>query len=167
MTALSTNRLLLRPLTLDDAEAAFEWTSDDRVTKYMSYSSHNDINVTLEWLKNIKTSDTAFEFGIVRRSDNMLIGSCGIALHDDGFWAFGYNLRFDCWGMGYATEAVQAMMNNVRQNFKDARFMAECVVENTASARVIEKCGLVFKEYSEFRSFDGKKLFKTKIFESR
>lgn len=32
---IETERLILRPLTIDDAEAAFEWTGDERVAKYM------------------------------------------------------------------------------------------------------------------------------------
>ena len=40
---LETERLVLRPLTVDDAEAVFEWTSDPRVAKYMSYPRHTDI----------------------------------------------------------------------------------------------------------------------------
>lgn len=167
MTALSTNRLLLRPLTLDDAEAAFEWTGDERVAKYMIYSTHESIETTKEWLRSISTSDTAFEFGFVRRSDDKLIGSGGIRLKEDGFWEFGYNLRYDCWGMGYATEASKAMIELVRSRYGDVKLRAECAAENTASAHVIEKCGLHFVGCGEYQSYDGLKTFKAKIYESR
>lgn len=164
MITLTTERLILRPLTLDDAEAAFEWTSDERVTKYMIYSTHRSIETTKEWLRTVKSTDTAFEFGFVRRSDNKLIGSGGIRLHDDGYWEFGYNFRYDCWGMGYATEASKAMIDHVRKQFGDVQLKAECAAENAASAHVIEKCGLVFKEYGEYKSYDGLKTFKSKKF---
>ena len=39
---IKTDRLILRPLTLDDAEACYSWNSDERVTKYMSYNLHYD-----------------------------------------------------------------------------------------------------------------------------
>ncbi len=45
---IETNRLILRPLTLDDAEACYSWNSDDRVTKYMSYSTYTDISQTFK-----------------------------------------------------------------------------------------------------------------------
>ena len=162
---ITTDRLILRPLTLDDAEAAFEWTGDTRVARYMIYSTHESIETTKEWLRSIQTSDTAFEFGFVRISDNKLIGSGGIRLKEDGFWEFGYNLRYDCWGMGYATEASKAMIDHVRSRYGNVRLMAECAAENTASAHVIEKCGLHFVGYGEYQSYDGKKTFKAKIFE--
>ena len=167
MATITTDRLMLRPLTIDDAEAAFEWTGDERVARYMIYSTHESVETTKEWLRSINTSDTAYEFGFVRRSDNKLIGAGGIRLKEDGFWEFGYNLRYDCWGMGYTTEAVKAMMDFVRRSFGEVRFKAMCADENTASAHVIEKCGLVFKGYGEYSSYDGKKTFKVRIYVSK
>ncbi len=123
---IKTDRLILRPLTLDDAEAAFEWTGDERVAKYMIYSTHESVETTKEWLRTVRFTDTAFEFGFVRKSDNKLIGSGGIRLKDDGFWEFGYNFRYDCWGIGYATEASKAMSELVRSKFGDLKFKAEC-----------------------------------------
>ncbi|MBP5581541.1 MAG: GNAT family N-acetyltransferase [Ruminococcus sp.] len=165
MTTITTERLILRPLTLDDADAAFEWTGDERVAKYMIYSTHESVETTKEWLRSIKPSENVF--GFVRKSDNKLIGSCGIRLLEDGFWEFGYNLRYDCWGQGSATEASRAMIGYVRSCRGNIRLRSECAVENTASAHVIEKCGLVFKEYGEYTSYDGLKNFKAKIYESR
>lgn len=164
---ITTKRLILRQLTLDDAEAAFEWTGDERVARYMIYSTHESIETTKEWLRTVKSTDTQFEFGFVRKSDGKLIGSGGIRLLEDGFWEFGYNFRFDCWGMGYATEASKAMIDHVRSKFGDVPLRAECAAENTASAHVIEKCGLVFKGFGEYTSYDGLKTFKAKIYESR
>ena len=39
---LETERLILRPITIDDAKAVYQWTSDERVTRYMSYPTHTD-----------------------------------------------------------------------------------------------------------------------------
>ena len=38
---IETDRLILRPLTLDDAQTAFDtWTSDPEVAKYRRYYAH-------------------------------------------------------------------------------------------------------------------------------
>jgi ribosomal-protein-alanine N-acetyltransferase len=163
MLTITTERLILRPLTLNDAEAAFEWTGDERVAKYMIYSTHENVETTKEWLRTVKTTDTQYEFGFVRKSDNKLIGSGGIKLKEDGFSEFGYNFRHDCWGMGYATEASKTMIELVRSKYGNVPLRAECAAENTASAHVIEKCGLHFVGFGEYQSYGGKKTFKAKI----
>lgn len=41
---LMTERLVLRPFCLEDADAVFMgWESDPEVSKYMFWSSHNDV----------------------------------------------------------------------------------------------------------------------------
>ena len=72
---IETERLILRPLTIDDAETAFEWTGDERVAKYMIYSTHESIETTKEWLNAINVSPELYEWGFVRKSDNKLIGA--------------------------------------------------------------------------------------------
>ena len=112
---IETERLILRPLTIDDAEAAFEWTGDERVAKYMIYSTHESIETTKEWLNAINVSSELYEWGFVRKSDNKLIGAGSMRYRtDEKKWSFGYNMRYDCWNMGYTTEATLAMMNYVR-----------------------------------------------------
>ena len=55
---LATERLVLRPLTVDDAAAVFEWASDSRVAKFMSYPQHTDIMQTIDWLKSLEDDET-------------------------------------------------------------------------------------------------------------
>ena len=48
---LQTNRLVLRPLKLNDAEHVFKsWTSDPDVVKYMQWDLHENLWDTEEWL---------------------------------------------------------------------------------------------------------------------
>ena len=162
---IETERLILRPHTVEDAEAVFEWTSDERVAEFMNYNRHESVNTSLEWLKSLDALENEYTWGIVRRQDGKLIGSCSIRRRPDGvFWSFGYNLRFDCWNMDYATEAAKRMIEFIiSQGAK--HIIGECAVENIASARVMEKCGLAFTGYSEYSRFDGSKTYKSKVYE--
>ena len=47
------------------------------------------------------------------------------------------------WNQGYATEAVKAVLTWAFQNPKVTAIEAETDAENTASKRVLEKCGFV------------------------
>lgn len=151
---IETERLILRPMTAADAEAVFEWVSDERVTKYMVYNTYTSIKQVIEWLQN---DFKQYHFGFERKTDGQLIGSgsIGTSSKKNGFWEFGYNFRYDCWGKGYATEAVKAMIKYVYDNFKIRKFTSQHAEPNKASGRVMEKCGLHFVRYGEFQKLDG------------
>lgn len=160
---IETDRLILRPLTVNDADAVFEWTGDERVAEYMIYPCHRNIEVTREWLCSLDSLENEYTWGFVRKSDGKLIGSGGIRFRtDENVWSFGYNLRYDCWGHGFATEASKRMIEYAYSENNAREFVSEHAVENTASGRVIEKCGLVFDEYSEYSKFDNSRTFKSK-----
>ena len=41
---LETKRLILRPLTVTDSDAVFQWVSDECVARYMVYNTYTCIN---------------------------------------------------------------------------------------------------------------------------
>lgn len=160
---IETERLILRPLSVEDAENVFQWTGDERVARYMIYPRHENIEITKSWLNSLNALENEYTWGFVRRFDELLIGSGGVRYRiDEKVWSFGYNLRFDCWGHGYATESAKRMIEYVYSEHNAREFVSEHAVENTASGRVIEKCGLVFEGYSEYSKFDGSRTFKCK-----
>jgi ribosomal-protein-alanine N-acetyltransferase len=164
---IKTERLLLRPMTVEDADAVWKWVSDERVARYMVYPTYTDKDRLVEWLHSIEVFDGEYHFGFVRLSDGELIGSGSIGPHKkEGFWGFGYNLRHDCWGMGYATEAAKAMIDFAKTSFGITRFCCSHAEPNTASGHVIEKCGLHFVGYGEFEKLDGSCKMRSKEFES-
>ena len=54
----------------------------------------------------------------------------------------GYELHPDYWGHGYATEAARSMLAFGFGTLRLQRVWAQCVAENTASARVLERLGM-------------------------
>ena len=154
---IKTERLLLRPMTVADAYAVWKWVSDERVAKYMVYPTYTDMEKLREWLSSVEEFDGEYHFGYVRLSDNELIGSgsIGPSAQKEGFWGFGYNFRYDCWKMGYATEAARAMIDFAKREFGISHFCSSHVEPNLASGHVMEKCGLHFTGYGEFEKLDG------------
>lgn len=73
--------------------------------------SFNRTETGREWLAFVEKDSSTYNFGFEQLLDGKLIGSGDIGPDSKcGYWGFGYNLRYDCWGNGYATEAVKAMM---------------------------------------------------------
>ncbi len=158
---LETERLILRPLTVEDAPAVFEWASDERVAKYMIYPAHKSIDTTLDWLRSIDhTTDTAYDFGFVEKSSGKLIGSGGLYWESDNQqWRVGYNLHFERWHQGYATEAAREIVRFAKENLHAERIGSCHAVENPNSGRVLKNCGLVFTKYGEYPKIDGSMTF--------
>ena len=113
---INTERLLLRPLKIADAEDVFEWVSDERVSRYMVYTTYTDIEQVRKWLAFVEHDTSTYNFGFERISDGKLIGSGDIGFNlPKGCWVFGYNFRYDCWGRGYATEACKCVQWNMKE----------------------------------------------------
>lgn len=154
---IETERLLLRPLMVTDAEEVFQWVNDERVSKYMVYHTYQSVEQVVEWLRDVEADTAEYHFAFVRKADGKLIGSgsIGPAAKGNGFWGFGYNFRYDCWGYGYATEAAKAMINYAHENLGVKKFASSHAEPNTASGNVMKKCGLHFTGYGEFQKLDG------------
>lgn len=81
---LETERLILRPLTINDAEEVFAWTGNERVAKFMRYTRHENIEVTKNWLSSLADSpENNFDWGFVLKENGKLIGSGGIYLKEE------------------------------------------------------------------------------------
>lgn len=154
---LETERLILRPLTVADSDAVFQWVSDENVARYMVYNTYTCTEEVIDWLTSLQEPGQDYHFGFVRKEDDLLMGSGSIGpdKNRDGFWSFGYNFRQDCWGKGYATEAAKAMMRFAYEYFGITRFSSSHVEQNKASGHVMEKCGLHFVKYGQFQKLDG------------
>ncbi len=163
---LETARLILRPMTAEDAEAAFVWCSDERVNKFMPYNLYTRVEEAVQWITQIIPQDENFNWGIVLKENNLLIGSCDIGPKSDepDAWGFGYNIRYDYWNKGLTTETTRKMIEYVHDVHGVKLIIANHAVDNPASGRVMEKCGLTFDHYGEYKTFDGKQTFKAKFY---
>ena len=162
---LETDRLILRPLTVADADAVFVWAGDPKVNRFMSYTLYTDVEQVRQWLRSVEQAEEGdYDFGFVRKSNGLLIGTGGVYDNGDGSWEFGYNLRHDCWGQGYATEAAKALIAFAHKELGAKVFVSDHAVDNPASGRVMEKCGLMFQNYGEYSKADGSETFRAKYY---
>ena len=75
LPTLETSRLILRPLTVDDADAIFKWTGDPRVNKYMIYPLYKSKEEAKPWIETLYEDEKKLDYGFVLKETGELIGS--------------------------------------------------------------------------------------------
>lgn len=164
---IETERIILRPLTVADANDVYErWTSDNRVSKYVRWCTHSFVNDTIEWLgmeESSIESDKAYTWGFTLKDSNYLFGSGGISFNEEeGVFELGYNIMFEYWNQGYTTEAVKAILEFAIRELNLREFVSWHAVDNPASGKVMEKCGFVYEKKEIQTKFDGVTSWETK-----
>jgi len=143
---IETRRLLLRKTTPDDAQAAFEaYASDPAVTRFLSWppaTAVADVERHFAKVAGLWEAGRLFTWSVVLRDPGVLIGMVDARV-DAYMVNLGYIIGRRHWSAGYATEAVRALCDWAAAEPDIARVWAVCAADNPASARVLEKAGLL------------------------
>lgn len=165
LPTLESERLILRPLTLDDYQAVFKWTGDPRVNKYMIYPLYKNVEEGKAWLETLYEDEKKLDYGFVLKSTGELIGSGGLYYHEDiDVWSVGYNLAYDYWNNGYTPEAIQRIIEYAQSKYTVGAIAGTFALGNEGSRRVMEKLGMTFYEDTEYTKLDGSETFKAKTY---
>ena len=146
---LETSRLILRSLVPEDAASLRRWLARDEIYTYWGRkASKGEREPELmfidprPWVK--RKPDPDFKWGIVLKETNAVIGDVSIFdIENARMGSVGYRLDPDLWGHGYVTEALRAAVEFIFTHTELDRLHATADVRNTASNRVLEKCGFV------------------------
>jgi ribosomal-protein-alanine N-acetyltransferase len=152
---LFTPRLLLREFAADDFEALREIDGDPEVLRWRSRRVITP-DMTREFLVQAAAAageeprqQYAFAVALLPAKSGALIGQVGLTIittrYDEAFMWYSVNRRF--WGQGYMTEAARRMLEFGFEAAGLRRIFAECHPDNTASARVMEKIGLLLEDH--------------------
>ena len=139
-------RLLMRPVTADDAAAIFlGYAQDPEVTRYLTWRPHRTIADTEAYLATCLASSPTSQrvYALVGRESGVLMGALHLRLPASHRIDAGYVLARPFWGCGLMTEALRAAAEWALAEPGVFRIGAVCDVGNPASARVMEKAGLV------------------------
>jgi RimJ/RimL family protein N-acetyltransferase len=136
---LETERLILRPITPEDFHAAHSWGSNPENTRYMAWGPNTE-EQTKEFLAQTKPG---YDFAVVLKNSNVVIGSCGIYPEERGYKAeVGWILHKDYWKCGYGTELGHELLRYGFEDLKLGRIQAPCAAVNYGSYRVMERIGM-------------------------
>jgi RimJ/RimL family protein N-acetyltransferase len=147
---LYTERLLLRPFSLDDAKRVQELAGDIKVATYTINIPHPyEDGVAEHWIsthnENLEQNKSV-TYAVVIDETQELIGAISLMLNlnhkkaEIGYW-FGVSY----WNKGYCTEAAREMIKLGFEQLDLNKIFACAVVENIGSWRVMEKAGMSFE----------------------
>lgn len=145
MLHLTTDRLLLKPLSKSNLSDAIELDTNPKVMKYISGGQPRSIAYISKWLERMVTHHKDYGFGLMAtylKDSGEFIGWSGLKdLDGSNKIELGYRLLDNFWGKGYATEASRALISFAQQTLKLEVLSAITVSENKGSIQVLEKCG--------------------------
>ncbi len=113
---IETERLILRPFRMEDAEPVFRnWASDPRVTKFLTWPTHESVETTEKVLKDWveKNNDPInYQWAIELKEIHEPVGSISAVKTDDRTQSatVGYCVGYAWWGKGITAEALKAVI---------------------------------------------------------
>jgi RimJ/RimL family protein N-acetyltransferase len=146
---IRTERLLVRPLTVDDVDAVHAYRSIPEVCRYVPFEpmSKDEIaaRTARQWARRELTDEgQAFILGVEVTASATIVGDVMLAWSsvDHASGELGWVFHPDHAGQGYATEAARALLRLAFEGIGLHRVMARLDERNDASARVCQRLGM-------------------------
>lgn len=144
---IETNRLVLRPFSLEDAPAMYHnWASDNEVTKYLTWPTHPNIEITEKiiqsWISEYEKNDY-YQWCIEWKATHEAIGSISVVHMSEVTEAveIGYCIGRQFWKLGITSEALSAIVPYFFEEVNVNRIEARHDINNPNSGKVMKRCG--------------------------
>lgn len=147
MTAFETDRLILRPFTLNDLDGLAAMVANPDVMEFLAvdgkpmprFGAWQSLCATVgHWeLRGYGM------FAVIERASGEFVGRVGPWLPED--WPgleLGWSLRREFWGKGYATEAAAKCLDHIFGELNQPEVISLIRPGNVRSVRVAERLGM-------------------------
>lgn len=148
---LETERLILRKFKVEDADAMFHnWASSDEVTKFLTWPSHESVEVTKyllnDWIPRYNKSDY-YNWVIELKETGEIVGNISVVQINENIKeaSLGYCMGENWWGQGIMPEAGKAVINYLFNEIGFNRIEAYHDKNNPKSGRVMQKLGMIYE----------------------
>lgn len=181
MDRIASERLLLRRIAPDDFEFFCDLHADPDVARYIGHGRPRTPDESIVWLKSLLGTYEDFALGqlaVLRKSDGMLIGRCGLSdfavearpgtaavrrawfsrtevPHDTEIvmeYELGYTFHRSSWGQGYARKAAGLVFDYSRNVLRLPRVISVIHPENVRSLRLARRFGVQREDAVEVMS---------------
>ncbi len=151
MLVLETERLVLRPFTMDDAPFILTLLNEPSFLRYIGDKKVRTLEDARQYLLNGPIASyerNGFGLCLVELKDSQTaIGMCGLLKREElPDPDIGFAFLPDFWNKGFAFEVAAAVMNDARARLKLKRILAIVNPDNYASIKLLERLGLKFED---------------------
>lgn len=143
---LFTERLILRPWQLSDAEDLYYFAKDPRIGPIAGWPAHQSVEESTEIIRSIFMQDHIF--AVVLKDTQQVIGCIGLQLGANSYLAMteqegelSYWIGVPYWGKGLIPEAAREIIRHAFQDLKLDQLWSGYIDGNANSRIVQEKCG--------------------------
>jgi RimJ/RimL family protein N-acetyltransferase len=149
MTVLETERLSLRPMSVDDAEFILALLNEPSFLRYIGDKQVRNLEDARQYVLNGPVASyERHGLGLLlveMKGSQMPIGMCGLLKRDElPEPDIGFALMPDFWNKGLAFEAAAAVLQDARDRLKLERLLAITSLDNDASIKLLERLGFKF-----------------------
>lgn len=146
-----TERLILRPWHLEDAEDLYTYARDPEVGPPAGWPPHTSVEYSREIIRTVFSAPETY--AVCFKKDGKPIGSIGLHRNDlaerEDEYELGYWLGKPFWGQGLIPEAARRLLRHAFEDLGMARIWCGYYDGNTRSRRVMDKLGFVYQRTTE------------------
>lgn len=169
LPTLRGERVSLRQLREEDADALFHVFSDPEVTRYWSSPPMTDrieARALLAEIDTLREEGTLLQWGIVEAGGGSVVGTATLAdiNREHRRAELGFALRRGLWGRGLASEAVSLLLDQAFGAMGLHRIEADTDPGNQSAMRLLERLGFRREGYLPQRWFVGGQWHDTVLF---
>jgi len=151
---IGTERLFLRKFTPDDLGKLIETRSSEEVIKYLGGKNLQNPEAIEKRLQFYVDCYEKYGYGMcamIWKKSGEIIGWSGLQpLEDTGETEVGYGMIKEFWGRGIGFECASAWLKYGFETAQLERIVAVASPENTASRRIMEKCGMKYQKVETY-----------------
>ncbi|MDQ6757995.1 MAG: GNAT family N-acetyltransferase [Bacteroidota bacterium] len=162
---LETDRLVLRQISIDDAEDILRLRSNDEAIKYIHKPKLTSIDDAIELIK-IMNSPDRIQWGIALKNENKIIGTIGYhrIIKEHYRAEIGYMLHPQYWNNGLMNESIKKIIDFGFDEMKLHSIEAIINPENNISRKILQKFNFINEAYFKENFFFEGKFFDSEVY---
>lgn len=151
MIFFETERLVLRQVTMDDAQVMFDYRNNEICSRYQrgQCKQLDEIRNLIAARQHDKLSDEEnCLIAVALKETGAMIGEI-VVMPNDGCISLGYTFSYNYHRKGYAYEALSLLIDTLHERYPQMEFICFTEPENTASMALLTKLGYTNYGYVE------------------